>query len=295
MILKKYLKPILFLFLLILFFFQGNAQEQWNHVTIYRDIPYFRTSNADLKLTSLDIYQPENCVDCPVIVYIHGGTWVLGDKGSLTDKAKAFTENQFIYISINYRLSPDVKFPVHIKDVAQAIRWIYHHIRDYGGNPNKIYLLGHSAGGHLAALVVTDEQYLNQIQLSPSIIQGIIGLDSAAYHLPTLFKAEPQNLYLFEWAFGSEERLWEIASPINYIKKNQLLPSFLLLVAGDRSVSQEVNQNFYRKLIQFDHRVQIVHFDNKDHISIDYDLGRKNDPVFPLILNWIDQNERSSS
>jgi len=274
------------------------AQIQWNNIHIYNDITYYEDNDDGLnpqlqnKAHLLDIYQPNNCNSCPVIIYIHGGTWVLGDKGGLSYKAKAFTAQNYIYISINYRLSPDYPFPAHAWDVARAFFWVKNNIQNYGGDPQNIYLMGHSAGGHLAALITLDGRYLSDLGLHPSDISGIIGLDSAAYHLPSLFSAEPENHYLFSWAFGDSSQDWGKASPLNYIKEGLNIPPFLLLVAGDREVSKTVNQTFYQRLHQYGYNVTLYNTDEKDHVSIDYDLGKEDDPVFPIILNWLTQDRK---
>jgi arylformamidase len=266
----------------------GLAQVQGNDIEIYNDINYYQDSvGVHDKAHLLDIYRPEGCHDCPVIVYIHGGTWVLGDKGGFSDKAKAFTSQNVVYLSINYRLSPDVQFPAHVQDVAQVFSWVKKNIHNYGGGPEQIFLLGHSAGGHLAALIALDKRYLTALNVRPSEVAGIIGLDSAAYHLPSLFSAEPENQYLFSWAFGEDVHIWEVASPLNYMEEGLNIPPFLLLVAGDREVSETVNQTFYEQLKQYGYDVTLYHFPDKDHVSIDYDLGKEDDPVFPIVIDWI--------
>jgi len=296
MIKRRKNKTYLFLILIFTIFFflcfsqTFLAQIQWNHVQIHTDINYAEDTyehDNQSKSHLLDIYQPEDCQSCPVMIYIHGGTWVLGDKGGLSYKAKSFTSQGYIYISINYRLSPDHRFPAHAQDVAQAFSWVKNNIQEYGGDPEKIYLMGHSAGGHLAALITLDEQYLTTFNLKPSDINGIIGIDSAAYHLPSLFSAEPENQYLFSWAFGANSEDWEKASPINYIREDLNIPPFLFLVAGDREISKTVNENFAQKLREYGYNSALFHFSNKDHVSIDYDLGKEDDPVFPVILDWL--------
>lgn len=280
-----------------------TRQTQWNDIKIYHDINYCQyqdditEANKDQQnnVHLLDIYQPDHCNLCPVMIYIHGGTWVLGDKGGLSYKAKAFTDHDYIYISINYRLSPDVQFPAHARDVARAFDWVKKNISDYGGDPDRIYLIGHSAGGHLAALITLNDHYLAELDLLPTDIAGIIGLDSAAYHLPSLFAAEPENQYLFEWAFGDDPQKWEQASPICYIREGLQVPPFLLLVAGDRQVSKTVNQEFYQQLQQHGYNAALFDFPGEGHVSIDYDLGKENDQVFPIILDWLNQQIQISN
>ncbi len=294
---KKYLFLILMVAIFVFLCFSQTClvQIQLNGVRIFNDINYLEDNekqDSQSKAQLLDIYQPEDCQNCPVIIYIHGGTWILGDKGGLSYKAKSFTSQGYIYISINYRLSPDHLFPAHAYDVAHAFSWVKNNIREYGGNPEQIYLMGHSAGGHLATLITLDGQYLDAFNLRPYNINGIIGIDSAAYHLPALFSAEPENQYLFNLIFGENPQDWEGASPINHIKEGKNIPPFLLLVADGREVSKTVNQAFSQKLRKYGYNATVFYFPNKDHVSIDYDLGKKGDPVFPVILNWLNKDNK---
>ena len=175
----------------------------------YLNLPYADDPSLQSNLNTLDIYVPQGRQDCPVIVFLHGGTWFQGDKGRLDDKVRAFTDRGYIYVSMNYRLSPDVMHPTHVMDIARGIAWLSSNIPRYGGNPRALVLMGHSAGGHLAALVATDPHYLGVYGLSPANLSAVVGLDSAAYYLPGLFRGEPENGYLFELAFGTDPALWK--------------------------------------------------------------------------------------
>ena len=109
----------------LLFMLLISAQETFKDIKIFKDIPYTVIKDVDPNFTSLDIYTPLRGEHFPVIVFIHGGTWVLGDKGRLNEKIKSFVKANYVYISINYRLSPDVQHPLHAIDVAKAVTWIY--------------------------------------------------------------------------------------------------------------------------------------------------------------------------
>ncbi len=281
---------LIILFIIIFALLSMNlaiAQEEFKDIEIFKDIPYAKIKGIDPNLTSLDIYTPITSENYPVIVFIHGGTWSLGDKGSLSYKTTAFTKANFVYVSINYRLSPDIIHPIHAGDVAKAIIWIHRHISDYGGDPQNIFLLGHSAGGHLAALVATDEYYLKDLGFSTKIIRGVIGLDSAAYHLPTLIASEPENYHLFEMAFGDNPVMWEKASPINYVEKGKSIPPFLLIYAGDREVSKLVNLAFAQALQIANYQIHLYYASDKDHISIERDLGKFADNAIEKIFQFI--------
>jgi len=271
----------------LLFAIPSMAQKIFNDIEIFNDIPYTKIKDTNPILTSLDIYAPAMGNNLPVIIFIHGETWVFGDKGNVDYKALSFAKNNFLYISINYRLSPDIKHPIHAQDTAKAISWVYENISDYRGNPENIFLLGHSAGGHLAALIGLDEQYLGNLGFSNKIIRGIIGLDSAAYHLPTLFKSEPENYYLFEMAFGNDSNEWEKASPIYYIEKEKVSPPFLLIYAGDREVSKIINLTFAKKLEMANQEIDLYYAPNKTHTSIERELGKPEDNTIGKIFEFI--------
>lgn len=258
--------------------------EEYVNINYY---PEDTTPGSQKSAHLLNIYRAKNCKSCPVMVYIHGGYWVMGDKNGFSDKAKAFTANGFVYVSINYRLAPDYQFPENVEDTARAFAWVKENIIDYGGDPEQIYLLGHSAGGHLAAMIALDERYLAPFHLIPSDIAGIISLDSSAYYLPALFAAEPESQFMISWAFGEEEGDLEIGSPINYVREGLTIPPILLLVAGGRNVSEQVNNSFYQKLIENGYQADIFQFPEKEHVSLDYDLGSAGDKTFPFIMNWL--------
>jgi len=271
------------------------AHKEFKDIEIFKDIPYAKIKGTDPNLTSLDIYTPIIGENCPVIVFIHGGIWSFGDKGSLSDKTTAFIKANFVFASINYRLSPDIKHPMHAGDVAKAITWIYKHISDYSGDPQNIFLLGHSAGGHLAALIATDEHYLKDLGFSTKIIRGVIGLDSAAYHLPTLIGSEPENYYFFEMAFGDNPEMWEKASPIYYVKKGKSIPPFLLIYAGNREVSKMVNLVFAQALKISNYQIHLYYASDKDHISIERDLGKLGDNTIEKIFQFIHKYKNNSN
>ena len=105
----------------------------------------------------LDIYHPKKTKDAPVMVYIHGGGWRRGDKDRVGEKAVFFNSKGWVFISANYRLLPEGRHPNNVDDVAKAIAWTHDNIKKYGGDPEEIFIMGHSAGAHLAALVVTHE------------------------------------------------------------------------------------------------------------------------------------------
>src|SRR6202008_2642185 len=112
---------------------------------------------------------------------IHGGGWQTGDKSSVQNKPQAFLENQFVFVSTNYRLLPAVDMETNSRDIAKSIHWVHDDIAEHGGDPQRLFVMGHSAGAQLAALVCIDDRYLKAEGLSLDIIKGGVPVDGDTY------------------------------------------------------------------------------------------------------------------
>src|SRR5262249_5248660 len=138
---------------------------------------YYDGEDADKNKHKLDLYLPKGKKDFPIMFFVHGGAWVSGDRnyfGIYSSIGQAFARNGIGAVVISYRPSPKVQHPEHIKDVARAFAWTHKNIGKHGGNPDAILLCGHSAGGHLVALLATDEGYLRSEGLTLKAIKGAI-------------------------------------------------------------------------------------------------------------------------
>jgi arylformamidase len=196
----------------------------------------------------LDIYTPDGVgpsAHRPVVAYVHGGSWAAGDKANqIQRKVNLFTGAGYVFVSLNYRLSPSsgdpsnpdpnrVKFTDHPHDVGEAIAWLSRHVSDYGGDPNRIALIGHSAGAHLVSLVSTDPQYVSAYRVHQWQLIGTASLDTDAYDVPArVASGGPSTLDTFYNAFGSPAEnaatnAWALASPIAWAGPRD--PAFLLV------------------------------------------------------------------
>ena len=128
-----------------------------------RNIPYAEPAH---ERQVLDVYSPPNAKNLPVVFWIHGGGWQTGDKTSVQMKPQFFVDKGFVFVSTNYRLLPSVDMATIVRDIAKSIRWVHDHIAEYGGDPKRLFIMGHSAGAQLAALVCTDDRYLKAEGLS---------------------------------------------------------------------------------------------------------------------------------
>lgn len=160
--------------------FHVYAQKE---VVVVNDIAYYEGADADAKKHKLDIYTPKGLRDFPVVFFIHGGTWSSGDRKMYGNMGQMFASQGIGVVVISYRLSPAVTHPAHIEDVARAFAWTHANIAKYGGRADRIFVAGHSAGGHLTSLLAANPEYLKKHNLSSKNIRGIIPI-SGVYDIP---------------------------------------------------------------------------------------------------------------
>ncbi|AMM89761.1 para-nitrobenzyl esterase [Bacillus pumilus] len=189
------------------------------------NIHYADTQN---KQQTLDIYMPKGKDEDkkkkhPVMIYLHGGGWTGGDKNRVASKADYFTGQGYVFVSMNYRLHPDANFEQMADDTASAIKWVKDHADEYQIDSSKINVMGHSAGGHLTALVATDSTYLKRVGLSPKTINSIVILDG-----PLNINQFIQAIPSYKKVFGKQEENWTKASPVTYMNQTNVPPVYLV-------------------------------------------------------------------
>ena len=250
---------------------------------VTRDVAY---DEADDSLRSLDIYAPADARGLPVMVFIHGGGWRQGDKGQAAEKGRFFVERGWLLVSINYRLSPAVQHPVHIEDVIRAVAWVKAEIADYGGDPERISLMGHSAGAHLAALAGVDTRRLAAEGLTPSDVSSVILLDGAGYDIAWQvnelggLRAAP----MFRGAFGDAEEGWNDASPVVQAKSAADMPRFLIFHVASRDDSRRQSERLADAVRASGGQAAVVAAAGKTHGTINREIGLDGDPVTAIVM-----------
>ncbi len=169
---------------------------------------------------------------CPVMVWVHGGGWRHRDKDNRSgiNLCKIWANAGIVMVNLNYRLTPDVMHPAHVEDVAAGIALVQQNIAKHGGDPEKIYLLGHSAGAHLVALVATNPVYLKAHRLVPkTTLAGVLAIDTASYELASTRTLAMRKM--IRDAFGDDQDTLTSASPVQQAKANpDVGPPFILAV-----------------------------------------------------------------
>ena len=237
---------------------------------------------------ALDVYRVPGTSQLPILVFIHGGGWSEGDKGHHPRKGEFFAREGFLYVTLNYRLSPKVTHPAHVEDVAKALAWVYRNAETFGGDASRIFLLGHSAGAHLAALVATDPRHLNAESLAPDVLDGVVLLDGSGYDVPVRMKgARGWSRAMFRGAFGDDPEVWKDASPALHVNGERTPPPFLLFHVSGQGPSVKQARAFADVLQGAGGRVEVVTVKNRDHVTINGRLGRPGDPVAARMLTFL--------
>lgn len=159
----------------------------------------------------LDVYTPPGARAAPVLVMVHGGAWRVGDKARaevVVNKLKHWLPKGFVFVSVNYRMLPEVMADTQADDVAAALRWVQAHAAEFGGDPRRIVLMGHSAGAHLAALLSTEPARVGRPWA------GTVVLDTAVLDVPA--KMAGRHAGFYDEAFGSDPAYWRKTSPLDH-------------------------------------------------------------------------------
>jgi acetyl esterase/lipase len=194
---------------------------------------YLEVDGAPADLTTLEVIRPERAAQCgptPVMVWVHGGGWSVGDRrNGRDDKIELFSSMGWTLVSVNYRLSPEVQYPVHNDDVAAAIDWVVDHAEELGLDPARISVMGHSAGAGILAGVLADEDHLGAVGRSPGELRCAVLLDTEGYDVVAQ-AGSGNRLYL--QAFGDDPTTWSAASPIEQLGGAEELPDTLVVTRG---------------------------------------------------------------
>ena len=254
-------------------------------VRVTRNVPY-----GPAALQMLDIYSPKNGAGLPLVIFAHGGGWSKGDKAQHADKGNLFAENGVILISINYRLAPQVMHPLQIEDIASAFTWVKENAVKYGGNPDRIYLMGHSAGAHLVDLLATNDRFLVKKGLVLKNIQGVISLDTASLDLLNKRADDaPEGEMvagMIETAFGHDPNVLRDASPTLSIHPGKVYPPFLMFCGVKRANAMAAHQEF-AKAMKDAGGVVVVRPVSLSHRDINLAEGKKESAIFQESLELI--------
>ena len=255
-----------------------------------KDIHYVAATAPDFSADRhvLDVYAPKRkgpANGYPVVVFIHGGNWDSGSKNIYTFIGRRLAKqgrsaDAVVAVIISYRLAPNVLVPAMADDCARAVLWTTQHIAEYGGDPNRIFTMGHSAGGGLAALLATKDELFTKLGLPRNPVKGAIlddpaGLDMYDY----LQKMQYPNDQQYLVSFGKDPAVWRSVSPLYFVRKDS--PPMLIYIGG-RTYPSILNSGavFNKKLeelgVQHDYKI----LPGKKHVPMVVQLFWKNNVIY---------------
>jgi arylformamidase len=261
---------------------------------VKRDIPYV---SAGHQRQVLDIYAPAGAKDLPVVFWIHGGGWQTGDKSSIQRKPEAFVEEGFVFVSTNYRLLPDFDMGTIIRDVARSIHWVHDHIKEHGGDPKRLFIMGHSAGAQLAAIVSIDDRYLKAEGLSLDIIKGCVPVDGDTFDVPAIIETAEtrkrvhglqQAKFGHREKFGNDPEKHRDFSAVTHIAKGKSIPPFLIIYVADHPDTSAQAQRLANALKEA--KIPVTLFGGREttHNKINADLGVPEDAGTKALFGFVD-------
>lgn len=243
--------------------------------------PVSDVSYGNEEIQKLDIYAPHHAKDFPVLIDIHGGGWVAGSKNARSIPAKTLLSKGLIWVPIDYGLAPRYSMKNIIEHVRAALSWVHHHIQKYGGDPNRIYVTGQSAGAHLAATMLMSGWH-QSFSLPEDLIKGFILL-SGVYDLNSMLylpEIEPQSLLQLSFEEAA------LFSPFhNLLEKN--IP--VVIAYGDQEPFAYCREalEYHELLKQKSFSTHLISIPNANHVHTMNEIANINGEVFKLMMEII--------
>jgi len=258
---------------------------------VKKDIPY-----GDQDRQVLDILAPKDAKNLPVVFWIHGGGWQTGDKSLVQEKPKMFVDRGFVFVSTNYRLLPKVEMETIFRDVAKSIGWVHKHIAEHGGDPDRIFVMGHSAGAQLAALMCIDDRYLKSEGVPFSALKGCVPVDGDTYDVPAMIETaetrlrvhgEPPPKWGHRLKFGNDPEKHKDYSAVTHVGKGKNIPPFLILYVADHPDTSAQARRLATVLKGSE--IPAIAFGAKDtnHSKLNDNLGTNGDPATKAVDDFL--------
>jgi acetyl esterase/lipase len=229
---------------------------------------------------SLSIFEPAS-TNGQSLVFIHGGGWTCGYKEWNSFMAPIFTDAGFLFVTIGYRLAPQHVFPAGLDDCAAAITWLFHNIGNFGGDPNAIFVGGHSAGGHYAALLALTREWKERQRLPADVISGCLPI-SGTYYFGKDSGLSIRPRFLGPPELGNDN----MASPMQYL--DSPATDFLLAFgSADFPHLKTQAQNFSQTLEDHHHDVSIVEIDEANHLEAHLATGVPENKWSLAAMSWM--------
>lgn len=259
------------------------------------DVPYAGTTEFR---QTLNVYAPATkpAKPTPVIFWIHGGGWQGGEKTSVQLKPKFFTDLGYVFVSTNHRYVKTVPMSEIFADIAKSLRWTHDHAAEFGGDPNRIVIMGHSSGAQLAAYLAIDERPLKAEGLSLSIFKGCVPVDADTFDITAVIAkatvarqaaGKPEPKYGHREIFGGKPELWADYSAVNHVEPGKGIPPFLILYDAAAALTPDQAKRLESALTSKGIPAKAYGAADTNHGKINADLGLPSDPSTAEVLSFL--------
>jgi acetyl esterase/lipase len=254
-------------------------------------VAYERIPGVRADLTSLDVHTTKATCDAPVVVWVHGGGYAVGDKSrNMADKARLARELGWVLVSVNYRLTRPgaarpAQYPDHYEDVAAALAWVRDDIADYGGDPRRIALLGHSAGADIVANLITEPRYLDDVGLAPSNLVCAGPLDTEGFDKVAAGEVEQPQ---WQRALGNLPDYRTATSATHLARADAGIPPVIGVVRGN-AARRAIETAFLARLDELGVPTTTIDARTLTHGQVNTRIGARGDTVMtPPLVEFLD-------
>jgi acetyl esterase/lipase len=258
-------------------------------IVVHRDLAYQSLPGVDPARQALDVYTHPSLSRAPIVLFLHGGSWRQGDKRAVLAKPLALVPAGYVVASANYRFRPHVDIATMAADVATAVAFLRANAASHGGDPDRIFLMGHSAGAHLVAVVGTNERFLHDAGVPWSALRGVVPLDTGPYHVPRQLErvASVEGGYgdLMRMVFGNDPAQWEVASPWHHVSATT--PPFLIVTSDGRGDAAAQAIPFGEHLRAAGVEAAVIEAKGRTHGTLNSELGRPGDATTQAVLDFL--------
>jgi pimeloyl-ACP methyl ester carboxylesterase len=267
---------------------QANLKNAEVNVVVRKDIPYKHYDGVDQARLRMDLYtsgRNESTVNSALIVYVHGGGWLGGDKASALFKPAEFVPSGYVFASVNYRFRPEASLVEMAQSVADAVGLLRRDASKFDVDPDRIFLMGHSAGAHMVSVLGTNPEFLKNVGVPMKAIRGVISLDTAAYNVPELVESSPFHKLVFD---GPQSE-WLAVSPIHQIPNNLAKTPFLVFYSEGRSQANTQTIPFVEQLKQSGYPAFLFEAVGRNHEELDKKIGTVDDVATRQIQKFLSE------
>ncbi len=270
----------------MLFYLSSLSSVLAVSIKIKKDISYPSATKSNRN--QLDVYYPKDVSQAKdVLVFIHGGSWDSGKKDIYWWMGRNFASKNVVTVIINYPLSPAAGYEDMARDCAAAIKWVKDSIATYGGNPERIFAMGHSAGGHLEALIDLDPRFFAEQQIA-NPLRGIILNDGFGLDMEQYLKLAEKNdqTTSFLKTFTTDPENWKKGSPLTYF--DQIKHPYYILVGGETYEAIKLqSKRFYDMLTEAHKPVKYEVIPKKQHVPMISQMVFGANPLYQSIIDFM--------